>query len=379
MNKVDCSLCSLFCYLLFRLFGAGRKDHLSESIPMKQITDELYLDDFHSRAFDLYFGDLKIYVFDIETTGLDPRRTSLILSGILEPEQGHFNAIQYFMENPGEEDDVILRTLEKLREADCVLTYNGRRFDLPFLETRMKRLDIPGREDLLGLYNLDLYPIIRNDSPLKEVLGSLRQKNIEYYMGVADSRYDEIDGGESVRLFLEYLDTHSPALEQRILLHNHDDIIQLRRILPVLLNCDLHRAMFRTGFPAAGLILTEIRVTKDSLHASARTGRLGPLRDYIAFPTESLPVLVQASSVTSTCEFEFPARRIGRSALVLDASSLLGFPSDAAFTEQSDLASYPAFQSGYLVLKQGRAVNYLEINAFLIAFLKRIAPELAAE
>lgn len=55
-------------------------------------------------------------------------------------------------------------------------------------------------------------------------------------MGLSDSRKDSISGAESVELYLEYKKCQDQSLkeklEKKILLHNHDDLLQLYKLLP---------------------------------------------------------------------------------------------------------------------------------------------------
>jgi hypothetical protein len=70
-------------------------------------------------------------------------------------------------------------------------------------------------------------------------------------MGLWGSRADEIDGGESVRMYYDYLVSGRDDLKQKILLHNHDDVLQLYRLLAVTGRTDMHGAMRKLGFPVA--------------------------------------------------------------------------------------------------------------------------------
>jgi hypothetical protein len=53
---------------------------------MKTIIENITSPLFSSAPFNQYFKDLRIGVFDIETTGLSPANSYLILSGFLIPE-----------------------------------------------------------------------------------------------------------------------------------------------------------------------------------------------------------------------------------------------------------------------------------------------------
>ena len=109
--------------------------------------------------------------------------------------------------------------------------------DLPFVEKRWRRYS--GASAALP-YNLDLYLVLNGHSPIKRFVPNLKQKTVENYMGLWQSRDDEISGAESVELYNVYEKNHDPALGEKILLHNSDDILQLSRLLPVIGKSDFH-------------------------------------------------------------------------------------------------------------------------------------------
>ena len=47
---------------------------------------------------------------------------------------------QFFAETRGEEEEALEGYLDVLSRLDLVVTYNGRHFDLPFLEKRWKKV-----------------------------------------------------------------------------------------------------------------------------------------------------------------------------------------------------------------------------------------------
>ncbi|MGN1381665.1 MAG: ribonuclease H-like domain-containing protein, partial [Eubacterium sp.] len=326
---------------------------------------------YQSKAFDMYFSPLQCGVLDIETTGLRPYKDQVILIGFVLPEkdaEGNsvMHAVQLFAQSPEEEKDLLLAADKILQTLDCVITYNGRRFDIPFLQTRAKKHHLT----IAAPYDLDLYQVIRNYSPLHQVLPSLRQKSIEIYMGLSDSRDDEIDGGESVRLYMEYLNTGEDRLLQTILLHNHDDILQLLRILPILESCDLHRAMFHLGLPSEHFITGRIHASERSLTANVNS-RL-PISDAVVFPTSEKPYHLTASSKSRETELEFIPEHPSDGVAVLDAASILGCSSSASFERDFAFSKLPGIESGYLIYAHHRRINYLGINGFLLAFLKTL-------
>lgn len=335
---------------------------------MKRFEDEFDIDEFSSRALDMYFGGLSLCVYDIETTGLFARNDMIMLTGLLTIKDGHAAAHQYFAETPSDEKKVLEATLAQLKKADYILTYNGRSFDTPFTERRAAHYGI--KADMP--YDLDLFTIVSGYSEIKKFTGSLSQKSIEKFMGKAPGRDDKIDGRESIRLYNQYLAAPSYALEKTIMLHNHDDICQLYRILPVIRQTDFHRAMSRMGFPAGKFIVAGYKISSSGLFVQA-VKKTDPV-DYISFPTGDAPYSLRMSSITGETELEIPGEPVGDDALVIDAKVILenvAGKEKAAIT-LDDLKNYPSFESGYLVLKQNGRLNYLETNLFLKAFFESL-------
>lgn len=213
---------------------------------------------FDSKILRRYLGDMRLGVFDIETLGLYPKQNPMILAGIMAVEEGGTCQVrQLFAENSKpEEERLLLAELEQeLSQFDCILTFNGKRFDIPYVRERAARL---GFSDYRSEpFNLDLLLFLRHYSGLREVLGNLRQKTVERYMGLSPDREDEISGGESVLLYQDFENCRDEkkkaALREKILLHNHDDLLQLYKIFPVILQTDIHAAMNKMGFPIKGI------------------------------------------------------------------------------------------------------------------------------
>lgn len=73
---------------------------------------------------------------DIETTGLVPARSHVTLIGYLRAENRSRHLTQLFADEPNEEPEMLARAYADLGQAPLLITYNGRRFDLPFLRHR---------------------------------------------------------------------------------------------------------------------------------------------------------------------------------------------------------------------------------------------------
>ena len=313
--------------------------------------------------WDGYFHGLRTGVLDIETTGLNPRRDRFILGGLYDGQTGTLH--QVFAESTGEEAQALQEFARLVDEMDMVITYNGRHFDMPFLAERMGRT---GTEAKALPYDLDLYRMVQGYSPIRRFLPNLKQKSVENYMGLWQDRTDEISGAESVELYYEYMATKDPALEEKILLHNRDDVEQLTRLTKVMDKCDVHRAMNRMGFPVllegGCLQVNRVQLGRDQLTAEGEQGRLA--LDYRCYELEGYPAQASFSRSSGSFRIDLPLiRRSGMAVVDLRAAGLA----------EEDFARYPAGGSGFLVLQEGDEIRYREINHFVRAFLQRLAPD----
>ncbi|MHA1371089.1 MAG: ribonuclease H-like domain-containing protein, partial [Promethearchaeota archaeon] len=112
----------------------------------------------NARDLDLLFcfSPEKIAYLDIETNGLSNANVFLVAFGFMDPSENSFKCIQFFAHDTKDELAVIKRSLELLREFDCIVTFNGKRFDVPMLEERARYFF---NQDLTKLikHHVDLY------------------------------------------------------------------------------------------------------------------------------------------------------------------------------------------------------------------------------
>ena len=144
--------------------------------------------------------------FDIETTGLDQR--SSVVTTVSCHRAGETRTYV-------QGQDLTADALEaELDGAALLVSFNGKRFDLPFLEHHYD-LDV-------STPHLDLmYPCRRLD-----LTGGL--KRIEQSLGIA--RESDVDGREAVRLWHQYERGDEDALE-RLVHYNRLDAVNLETLL----------------------------------------------------------------------------------------------------------------------------------------------------
>ena len=340
---------------------------------MRIIEEKLDIEIYRSRMLDFYFGGRNIVSFDIETTGLYPGEGKIMLAGLLRLTDGDNTAVQVFCDSLTEESELIEFIHGYLRPDDILLTYNGRSFDVPFVDKRAGQLGIsrqfPG--GLAAYYDLDLYPIVRYYSPLSEVLESLSQKSIENYLGHSGNRRDLINGYESILLYDRYLTEREESLVPPILLHNRDDIVQLAGLLPVTAKCDLPAAFARYGFPAYLADVKALKIKKDGLHVKAVSR--AAINNYVSFPSESRPWHLIADD-RGNIELFFPSECVTAGVNVIDIDRILKYFAD---DNETKLPRYPGIESGYLILNKDGPKYHQAVCWFVKEFLRFIVPRLA--
>ncbi|MGI6767002.1 MAG: ribonuclease H-like domain-containing protein [Lentihominibacter sp.] len=326
--------------------------------------------------WDAYFGGMNIGVLDIETTGLNPQWSEYILGCVYKYGEGRL--YQFLAENRTQEFETLEAFISEIAEPDVVITYNGKYFDIPFLEQRLRHHGMPAMKEI---YNLDLYRVISGHSPLRSLLPNLKQKTVENYMGLWSSREDEISGAESADLYKHYEATADKEAERKILLHNKDDVRQLAGLTKVISKCDFHRAMFRMGFPVyeSGIRLVTGRpnLGRSVLKIKGRQlftpGRL-PV-DYVGFDWNGRDIRSVFNGMEESFEFEIPIIR--NSGLVVIDLKMLRLEPDETMGAGSawDIDLFPGCDNGFLVIAERDEIKYAEINYFTKALAGKFIRE----
>lgn len=348
------------------------------------IYDEIFEESFYTaQNFDFYyrdakyFGDenLKVGIFDIETTGLSPQSCQVIMGALLTRVDGGVRVRQYFTEDDGEEAELLAIYKEALDEVDVLVSYNGDGFDFPFLKKRLARHMLD--DSFAKAFSLDLYSILHKYSNLRDIIPNLKQVTVEEYMGLRDSREDTIDGGKSVELFFQYLSNKSQELKEMMLLHNRDDVLQLQRLLWIFDKLNIHRVAYHMGFPVIcddkKMLITKIKVKTKRLDIKGRyagmTGRYHIFREdsTIVLNPSKEQSLLDPESDYGEFEISVPLRYEDKIAYVL--------ASDMEF-EVDVFPNQGANGQKLAVLKRDGEVVYESVNCFAKELIRDILKSL---
>jgi len=156
---------------------------------------------------------------DIETTGLSPTYTEVILVGLIYNKNSVWYITQLFCEHRNEEKELLLALMDYIQPNHLLVTYNGHAFDLPYLNKRYAIHNIDFSFSMIK--HFDLYRVVRASKKALN-LESYKLKAIEEFLGIF--RDDQISGKESVELYEQYEQNPNKDLRHTILLHNYDDI-----------------------------------------------------------------------------------------------------------------------------------------------------------
>lgn len=166
---------------------------------------------------------------DIETTGLSPKDASIYMIGIGVLHQNDLHIKQLFADEPSEEKSVIESYVSFAAGYDTIITFNGNKFDIPFLEKRAALYGID--PDFSNKNGIDIYKRLR---PFRTLLSltDMKQKSLEVFLGI--NREDAMSGKELIGIYDRYTRGRDPEKLKLLLLHNHDDVLGLTRLLPLL-------------------------------------------------------------------------------------------------------------------------------------------------
>ena len=147
---------------------------------------------------------------DIETTGLSRHYANLTVIGIALEKSGRLEVVQLVEAGLSEK-----KLLAALHYVDEIYSYNGSRFDLPFIRAKLG-VDL---KDCFKHTDL-MYNCWRNN-----LKGGL--KAVERQLGI-DRHLKDVDGYVAVKLWYEYINNHNEQALKKLLAYNREDVVNLR-------------------------------------------------------------------------------------------------------------------------------------------------------
>jgi uncharacterized protein YprB with RNaseH-like and TPR domain len=211
----------------------------------------------------------KLIYLDTETTGLaGGTGTCAFLIGLGALEGSQFVIRQFFLRDYPEEKAALAALTEALEGYEGVVTFNGKTFDIPLLETRYSLARL--RSPFQRLAHLDVLHPARRLWKLR--LANCELTNLEkHVLGIA--REGDVPGSEIPQIYFDYLRSGNAQALQPVFFHNSLDIVTL-----AALTVELARALSEENVVAASSldlfslsrILDRARVTERSSAACRR-------------------------------------------------------------------------------------------------------------
>jgi tetratricopeptide (TPR) repeat protein len=173
-----------------------------------------------------------VVFFDIETTGLSGGAGTLaFLAGCGWFDEAGFRVRQFLLAGPAGEHAMLQSLAEVFEDASLLVTYNGRTFDVPFMDTRwaFHRAASPTGE----LAHFDMLPAARRlwrrrDETIDEAGCSLTALE-RSVLGV--HRLNDVPGFDIPARYFYFLRTGDAACLDGVLEHNRYDLLSLAVIM----------------------------------------------------------------------------------------------------------------------------------------------------
>lgn len=164
--------------------------------------------------------------FDIETTGLSPRISSVYLIGAAFLRGDSLEGIQWFADDYSSEKSLLTAFAEALANCSVVIHYNGTTFDIPYLEKKYVEHGLPS--PFLSLESLDLY---RRVNRQKQRFPTKNRKLVTMEKLLGFDRGQDYSGQECTMLYTDFMqhkfahrDDEADRLRTCLLSHNAADL-----------------------------------------------------------------------------------------------------------------------------------------------------------
>ena len=167
--------------------------------------------------------------FDIETTGFKADYCNIYLIGCAEFGETDATITLFFAEERHEEKAILEAFGALLEQKSQCFTFNGNRFDIPFIEKRCEKYDLALRPSKKACFDLFLY--VKQFQHLLKLV-HYKQKSLEEFLGI--HRIDTYNGGELIEVYKHYLSNPNPEEETLLKQHNLDDVRGMLLLLPLL-------------------------------------------------------------------------------------------------------------------------------------------------
>ncbi|HMF34549.1 MAG TPA: ribonuclease H-like domain-containing protein [Candidatus Lokiarchaeia archaeon] len=185
----------------------------------------------------------EVLFFDIENLGFHNQPLFMIATGwFSDIPSGQFSIRQWFARDIGEEAAILREFLDDLPNYKCIVSYNGKTFDLNVLRARSiyyfddefcsRLASAPGGPENVGVHHIDLFHASRRLWK-GENFEDFRLATLE--SNLLDIKRDEtkdIRSAEVPRVYRHFLEDPSDTADiYKVIEHNYHDVITLAFLL----------------------------------------------------------------------------------------------------------------------------------------------------
>jgi uncharacterized protein len=174
-------------------------------------------------------GKLEDFAFlDTETSGLaGGTGTYAFLVGAGRYLDGQFQLAQFFMRDPSEEPAMLLTLESFLARSKILVTFNGKAFDVPLLNTRYTLQGwVSPLEDQIQLDLLHLARRLWRDRLPSRTLGNLEVQILDVHRST-----EEVPGWMIPQIYFEYLQSGDARPMRNVFYHNAMDVLSMATLL----------------------------------------------------------------------------------------------------------------------------------------------------
>ncbi len=198
------------------------------SIPLHELNgiEKITIDEI-KECDPLFQGDSwdlsQVLFLDTETTGLSGGVGTIAFEiGVGFFEENTLIIHQYVINNYSQEINMLNKVAEIINNHSILITYNGKSFDYPLIESRfiMNKIRLSPKK----LSHFDLLHVCRRIYKMR--LGRCNLSTIEEFV-LGKKRIDDLPGEMVPQRFFEYMKTGELSIIQDVLEHNYDDVLSL--------------------------------------------------------------------------------------------------------------------------------------------------------
>lgn len=169
----------------------------------------------------------RLCFFDTETTGLSGGvGTQVFLAALAWRVPSGVLLRQYFLPDPSAERAMLHELRKDLESSDTLVTYNGRSFDVPLVESRLLMCRWPG--DSIRIPHIDLLHPVRR--LYRNRIGSCSLGCVESQV-LGRDRGEDIPGFLIPEAYFSFLRRREVGVLREVLAHNRQDVVSLSLLL----------------------------------------------------------------------------------------------------------------------------------------------------